>query len=748
MSNMNRVEKEVCGRTLSFEHGRVARQADGGLLARYGDTVILASAVYAKEPPKDYLDYFPLIVDYRVLAYAAGKIPGGFFKREGKPRDKETLTCRLIDRPIRPLFPANFRADTQIVEYLLSTDLENESEFLGLIAASAALHISEIPFQGPIGACRVAKINGEFVLNPPMTKEAEAEMWMLYVGIGDEVMTIAGQAREVSPEDIDKGWELARPVIKQTLDLQNELRALVGKPKLVNDKPNVPPELEAEIRRTAADRIKAANCIVDKLSRGNARSECSRAVIAELAEKFPNSEKQIREVLDEMVGEDMRKKVIETGVRLDGRKESEVRPIDCSVGVLPRAHGSALFTRGQTQSLSATTLGTKQDEQVVDDVELEQEERKSYMLHYNFPPFSVGEVKFLRGPGRREIGHGDLAERGLEAVIPKEEDFPYTIRIVSDILESNGSSSMASVCAGSLSLMDAGVPIKASVAGMAMGLITDGDPAASLGTSMPKGAKYTIVTDILGDEDHYGYMDFKVAGTRKGITAIQLDLKLPGVPYSVLAESIRKATTARIHVLDIMDQVIDKPRSDISKYAPRIVSIVIDKEKIGTVIGPGGKMIRKITEETGATIDIEDDGTVTIASNKADSLNAAREWVESLVAEVEVGKLYEGTVTRLMNFGAFVEVLPGKEGLVHISQLGPERYNRVEDAVREGDKVWVKVVEIDDMGRVNLSRRKAMEERGEIPMSDDTGIASRPPRRGGPPHRGHGDRRDRRGPRR
>ena len=670
MSNMNRVEKEVCGRTLSFEHGRVARQADGGLLARYGDTVILASAVYAKEPPKDYLDYFPLIVDYRVLAYAAGKIPGGFFKREGKPRDKETLTCRLIDRPIRPLFPANFRADTQIVEYLLSTDLENESEFLGLIAASAALHISEIPFQGPIGACRVAKINGEFVLNPPMTKEAEAEMWMLYVGIGDEVMTIAGQAREVSPEDIDKGWELARPVIKQTLDLQNELRALVGKPKLVNDKPNVPPELEAEIRRTAADRIKAANCIVDKLSRGNARSECSRAVIAELAEKFPNSEKQIREVLDEMVGEDMRKKVIETGVRLDGRKESEVRPIDCSVGVLPRAHGSALFTRGQTQSLSATTLGTKQDEQVVDDVELEQEERKSYMLHYNFPPFSVGEVKFLRGPGRREIGHGDLAERGLEAVIPKEEDFPYTIRIVSDILESNGSSSMASVCAGSLSLMDAGVPIKASVAGMAMGLITDGDPAASLGTSMPKGAKYTIVTDILGDEDHYGYMDFKVAGTRKGITAIQLDLKLPGVPYSVLAESIRKATTARIHVLDIMDQVIDKPRSDISKYAPRIVSIVIDKEKIGTVIGPGGKMIRKITEETGATIDIEDDGTVTIASNKADSLNAAREWVESLVAEVEVGKLYEGTVTRLMNFGAFVEVLPGKEGLVHIPSSG------------------------------------------------------------------------------
>lgn len=362
------------------------------------------------------------------------------------------------------------------------------------------------------------------------------------------------------------------------------------------------------------------------------------------------------------------------------------------------------------------------------------------MLHYNFPPFSVGEVKFLRGPGRREIGHGDLAERGLEAVIPKDEDFPYTVRIVSDILESNGSSSMASVCAGSLSLMDAGVPIKAAVAGMAMGLITDGD--------ISKGAKYRIVTDILGDEDHYGYMDFKVAGTRKGITAIQLDLKLPGVPYSVLAEGIRRATTARLGVLDIMDRTLDKPRPDLSKYAPRIVSIVIDKEKIGTVIGPGGKMIRKITEETGATIDIEDDGTVTIASNKVDSLNAAKAWVESLVEEAEVGKLYEGRVTRIMNFGAFVEVLPGKEGLVHISQLGPERYNRVEDAVKEGDKVWVKVVEIDDMGRLNLSRRKAMEERGEIPKSDDSGIADRPPRRGGPPFRGGGDRHDRRGPRR
>ncbi|MBM3322191.1 polyribonucleotide nucleotidyltransferase [candidate division WOR-3 bacterium] len=735
-----RVEKEVCGRMLSFETGRVAKQADGGVLARYGDTVVLASAVYTKEPKKDYQDYFPLVVDYRELAYAAGKIPGGFFKREGRPRDKETLTCRLIDRPIRPLFPANFRNDTQIVAYLMSTDMENESEFLALVASSTALTISGIPFLGPLGACRVAKIGGEFVLNPPMTKEDDAEMWMLYVGIGDQVMTIAGQAREVSVEDIDKGWELAGPVIRQTIDLQLELQAAVGKPRLKVEKPTVAPELEAEIRRIVASGVKAANDIRDKLARTNARVELVRKVTEQLADRFPESEGPIRETIDNMTGEEMRARVLATGIRLDGRTDDEVRTIECAVGILPRAHGSALFTRGQTQSMAATTLGTKSDEQVIDDVELEMEERKSFMLHYNFPPFSVGEVKFLRGPGRREIGHGDLAERGLAAVIPRDEGFPYTVRVVSDILESNGSSSMASVCAGSLSLMDAGVPIKAAVAGMAMGLITDGEIA--------RGAPYRIVTDILGDEDHYGYMDFKVAGTRQGITAIQLDLKLPGVPYSVLAEAIRKATTARLHVLDCMDAVLDKPRPEISRYAPRIVSIVIDKEKIGTVIGPGGKMIRKITEETGTTIDIEDDGTVTIAATNPDALNAAKQWVESLVAEVEVGKLYEGMVTRLMNFGAFVEVLPGKEGLVHISQLGPERYQRVEDAVRVGDKVWVKVVEIDDQDRVNLSRRKAMEERGEIPPSDDSGVAQRPPRRGGPPYRGDRRDRDRRRPRR
>lgn len=714
---MIRVEREVCGRTLSLEFGRVARQADGGVLARYGDTVVLASAVYTKQPRTEYQDYFPLVVDYRELAYAAGKIPGGFFKREGRPRDKETLTARLIDRPIRPLFPEGFRNDTQIVAYLMSTDLVNESEFLALIGASASLVVSEIPFLGPIGACRVGKIDGEFVLNPPMDKEDEAAMWMLYVGVGEAVMTIAGQAREASPEDIDRGWELARPVIQETQALQLELQRLAGRPKIAAERSLIPAELEAEVRALAAESVRATNDIADKLTRGNARSELVQKTVEHFAEKYPESEGPIRELLDIMFGEDMRERLLRTGVRLDGRREDEIRPIECEVGVLPRAHGSALFTRGQTQSLAATTLGTKSDEQILDDVELEMEERKSFMLHYNFPPFSVGEVKFLRGPGRREIGHGDLAERSLAPVMPREEEFPYTVRVVSDILESNGSSSMASVCAGSLSLMDAGVPVKAAVAGMAMGLVTNGD--------IRRGAPWRLLTDIIGDEDHYGYMDFKVAGTRQGITAIQLDLKLPGVPYHVLAEGIRRATAARLRVLDIMDAVLDRPRPDISKYAPRIVSLTVPKDKIGTVIGPGGKTIRQITEETGTTIDIEDDGTVTIAATNPDALKAAKSWVESLVAEVEVGKLYEGTVTRLVSFGAFVEVLPGKEGLIHISQLAPERVEQVSDVMKVGDKVWVKVVEIDEQGRVNLSRRKAMEERGEIPCSDDSGIARR-----------------------
>ncbi len=710
---MFRVETEVCGRTLSLEVGRVARQADGGVLVRYGDSVVLASAVYQKEPLEGYQDFFPLVVDYRELAYAAGKIPGGFFKREGKPRDKETLTCRLIDRPIRPLFPANFRNETQIIAYLLSTDMENESEFLSLIAASAALTVSEIPFLGPIGACRIGKINGQLIPNPPMGQLDDAEMSMIFVGIeGDLLMTIAGQAREVSIADIDRAYELARPIIRKTIELQKELQAVVGKPKIRVDEPLVPEELRQEVIQRATDRAVATNDIKDKRARSIARAELMRVVVQELEDKFPDAEGAIQAVVEEIIGQDVRRRILEKGERLDNRKLDELRPIECSVGVLPRAHGSALFTRGQTQSLATTTLGTKSDEQIVDDVELAIEEKKSFMLHYNFPPFSVGEVRMLRGPGRREIGHGDLAERALAAVVPKEADFPYTIRIVSDILESNGSSSMASVCSGSLSMMDAGVPVKTAVAGIAMGLVKEGEC-------------YQVLTDIIGDEDHYGDMDFKVAGTKDGITAIQLDLKLPGVPYPILHQAMEQATAARMKVLEVMNAVLDRPRPEISRYAPRIVSLVIAKDKIGTVIGPGGKTIRKIIDQTGATIDIEDDGTVTIAATNPESLQRAKEWVESLVAEVEVGKVYLGTVTRIMSFGAFVEILPGKEGMIHISQLGPERYQQVTDAVKVGDKVWVKVVEIDDQGRINLSRRKAMEERGEIPASGDSGRAER-----------------------
>ncbi|MGQ9708195.1 MAG: polyribonucleotide nucleotidyltransferase [bacterium] len=708
---MHRVESEVCGRTLSLEFGRVARQADGGVLARYGDTVVLASAVYQKEPIEGFQDFFPLVVDYRELAYAAGKIPGGFFKREGKPRDKETLTCRLIDRPIRPLFPPNFRNETQIIAYLLSTDMENESEFLSLIAASAALTVSEIPFLGPIGACRVGKINGQLVCNPRMSQLDDAEMSILFVGMaGDRVMTIAGQANGVSVDEIDRAWELARPIIRQTIDVQKWLQEAVGKEKIATDKPLVPEELQVEVRSRVQEQVVKINDIKDRRQRTTARSALIRSLFEELAERFPDAEAAIQALVDEVIGEDVRHRILKLGERLDGRKMEELRPIECAVGVLPRAHGSALFTRGQTQSLATTTLGTKSDEQVIDDVELAMEEKKSFMLHYNFPPFSVGEVRMLRGPGRREIGHGDLAERALAAVVPKEESFPYTIRIVSDILESNGSSSMASVCSGSLSMMDAGVPVKAQVAGIAMGLVKEGE-------------RYQILTDIIGDEDHYGDMDFKVAGTREGITAIQLDLKLPGIDYSILREAMEMANTARMQVLQVMDAVLERPRPEISRYAPRIVSLLIDRDKIGTVIGPGGKTIRKIIEQTGTTIDIEDDGTVTIAATNPDALQQAKEWVESLVAEVEVGKIYQGTVTRIMNFGAFVEILPGKEGMIHISQLGPERYRQVTDAVKVGDKVWVKVVEIDEQGRINLSRRKAMEERGEIPVSSDSGRA-------------------------
>jgi polyribonucleotide nucleotidyltransferase len=671
-----------------LETGLVARQASGGVMVRYGDTVVLASAVCSKQV-NQWQDFLPLIVDYRELAYAAGKIPGGFFKREGKPRDKEILTSRLIDRPIRPFFPKNFRNDTQITSFLLSADLENESDILGIIGASAALTISEIPFFGPIGAVRVGKIDGSLVVNPLLADLERASLNLVICGTKDAIVMLEGSASEASVEEIEKALKLAQPEIVRIIEMQEELQRYTSKPKLEVPEEIVPKELEAEVRDKVTAAIISANNITDKEERQDTLMDIVEKTVAELSEKYPNGRGPILEVIDTIIREDTRRRIIEEKKRLDGRAIDEIRPISCAIGVLPRTHGSALFTRGQTQCLAVTTLGTKSDEQIIDDVEIEKS--KSFMLHYNFPPFATGEVKPLRGPSRREIGHGALAERSLEPLLPKEDSFPYTIRVVSDILESNGSSSMATVCGASLSLMDAGVPIKAPAAGIAMGLVKENE-------------KYTILTDIIGAEDHYGDMDFKIAGTKQGITGIQLDLKIPGLPLPILTEALTRGFTAYQQILGIMAKTIDKPRQSISQYAPRIVVFKIPVDKIGDVIGPGGKVIRKIIEETGVEIDIEDDGSVTIAAPSTEALEAGKTKVLSIVQEVEVGKIYKGVVKRITKFGAFVEVLPGKEGLVHISRLAPFRIRRVEDAVRVGEEIEVKCIGIDELGRVNLSR--------------------------------------------
>lgn len=685
---MHRVELEINGRKLSLETGLVARQASGGVMVRYGDTVVLASAVCSKQTT-EWQDFFPLIVDYRELAYAAGKIPGGFFKREGKPRDKEILTSRLIDRPIRPFFPKNFRNETQITSFLLSADLENESDILGIIGASAALTISEIPFMGPIGAVRVGKIDGNFVVNPLLTDLERASLNLVICGTKDLIVMLEGSGKESSIEDIAQALRLAQPEIRRIIEIQEELQEVASKPKLVIPDEIIPKDLEAEVREKATAAIVSANNIVDKEERNDTIIDIAEKIIAELAEKYPNARGPILEVIDTIAREDTRKRIIEQKKRLDGRVIDEIRPISCAISVLPRTHGSALFTRGQTQCLAVTTLGTKSDEQIIDDVEMET--KKSFMLHYNFPPFATGEVKPLRGPSRREIGHGALAERALEPLLPKEEVFPYTIRVVSDILESNGSSSMATVCGSSLSLMDAGVPIKAAAAGIAMGLVKENE-------------SYTILTDIIGAEDHYGDMDFKVAGTKNGITGIQLDLKIPGLSVPILIEALTRGFNAYQQILAIMAKTIDKPRQSISQFAPRIIVFKIPVDKIGEVIGPGGKVIRKIIEETGVEIDIEDDGSVTISASSTEALEAGKARILSIVQEVEVGKIYTGKVKCITKFGVFVEVLPGKEGLIHISRLAPYRIKRVEDVVKLGDKIAVKCIGIDELGRVNLTR--------------------------------------------
>jgi polyribonucleotide nucleotidyltransferase len=708
------VSLDLGGRNFSIEVGKVAKQASGSAWVRYGDTVVLVAAVASKYPIDK--DFFPLSVEYREKTYAAGKIPGGFFKREGRPTEKEILSSRLIDRPLRPLFPDGFRNEIQISATVLSSDQANDSDVLGITGASTALMVSDIPFPEPVSGVRVGLIDGKPVLNPTFQELEQSALDMVVAGTDSSIVMVEGGAREVPEASIIEALQFAHKHIVELNRIQHELKKRIGKPKREIVLPEKDKALESEVERAFGDRIRKANELPTKDERQMELDRVKEEALARFQESHPETFKQIGSILEHIESQDLRRRILKDGRRADGRGPDDIRPITCEVGILPRTHGSALFTRGQTQSLVATTLGTKVDEQRVE--ELEGQSWKSYMLHYNFPPFSVGEVRPMRGPGRREIGHGALAERAIEPLIPSDVDFPYTIRVVSDILESNGSSSMATVCGGSLSLMDAGVPIKTHVAGIAMGLIMEGNEVA-------------VLTDILGVEDHLGDMDFKVTGTREGITALQMDIKIEGLSMDIMTRALEKAKTARMHVLQKMEAAIAKPRAELSPYAPRIYIMMIDPDKIREVIGPGGKMIKKISAETGTQIDIEDSGEVRIAAFSGADGDRARDIIRSITEDPEVGRIYSGTVRRVVPFGAFVEISPGKDGLVHISELEPHRVERVEDVINEGDTVLVKVIGIDREGKIKLSRKQA------LPGYEDTG---EPAASGGGRSSGGGDR--------
>ena len=682
-------EMTFAGRNLSIETGKLAKQANGAVLVAFGETVILATATASKEPIEGK-DFFPLSVEYREKAYAAGKIPGGFFKREGKPSENEVLSSRLIDRPIRPMFPDNYKNEVQIIVSVLSADKENDPDVLCVTGASAALSISDIPFQGPIAAVRVGRIHGQLIINPKFSELEDSDVDMVMAGSADSIIMVEGESREISEDDMLEILEFGHAAIKELIDFQNKLIEKIDVEKTEVPDPEYPEGFLEKVESMVQPKIEDVVKITEKKERSEALHNLYDEIVEQLIEEYPETEKIIASIIEEMQKKRVRSMILDEGKRLDGREPDDIRPIECEVGLLPRTHGSALFTRGQTQSLSATTLGTKMDEQKMD--ELEGEFYKSFILHYNFPPFSVGEVRPMRGTSRREVGHGNLAERALKNIIPNDEVFPYTIRIVSDILESNGSSSMATVCAGSLSLMDAGVPIKEAIAGIAMGMVKEDD-------------RFVVLTDILGDEDHLGDMDFKVAGSQEGITAFQMDIKVKEMPFEVLKEALQKAQVGRHKILDIMNKTLDKPRTELSNYAPRIISFRVNVDMIGMIIGPGGRTIREIIEKTGAAIDINDDGTVTIASVDAENGEYARELIEELVQEPEVGKIYKGKVKKIMNFGAFVEILPGKEGLLHISAIDHKRINKVEDVLKVGDEVEVKLMKIDPQGKLDLSRK-------------------------------------------
>ncbi len=702
------MEMDLGGKKLVLETGRIARQAHGAVLVTYGETAVLVTAV-ANPEPREGIDFFPLTVNFQTKTFAAGKIPGGFFKREGRPPDSDTLTSRLIDRPIRPLFPKGFACETQIIATVLSHDCENQPDVIAMVGASAALSISDIPFAGPIGCVRVGYIDGAYVVNPTLQQLEDSRLNLIIAGTRDAVTMVESGSEMLSEDEMLGAIGFGHAEIRRQTQLQDALVEKVGKPKREVPAVEPDPDVEAFVAEFFARQGAAAYRERGKKARQQAVRDAKAALLDGLGDDERLRAKEYLAAFDRQAKQYVRRMILEDAVRIDGRGLEDIRPIDCQVGVLPRAHGSALFTRGETQALVVPTLGTSSDEQLIDAIEGSY--YKKFMLHYNFPPYSVGEARFLRGASRREIGHGALAERALQPVLPDHEEFPYTIRLVSEVLESNGSSSMASVCGGSLSLMDAGVPVSASVAGIAMGLIIEGD-------------KYAVLSDILGDEDHLGDMDFKVAGTRDGITALQMDIKVQGITSEIMRQALEQARRGRLHILDRMDAAIQAPRGDISPLAPRITVIHVNPEKIKDVIGPGGKVIRSIIAATNTSIDIEDDGSIHIASTSGDDCQKAIKMIQDLTQEAEVGKVYEGTVRRVMDYGAFVEIFPGTDGLLHISEIEKGKVTSVSEFMKEGDTVPVKVIAIDQGGRIKLSRRAAVYDEDPSERRD-----ARPPRR-------------------
>ena len=687
---VQRIEQDFAGRRLIIETGRLAKQAAGSALVQFGDTMVLAAITVS--PTVSALPFFPLTVEYREKTYAAGKIPGGFLKREGRPSDKEILASRLIDRGIRPLFPEGFKNEVQVFVTVLSADQENDADILGAVAASVALGVSTVPWNGPLAAVRVGRVEGKWILNPTFQQLEYSSIDLVVSGSTDAIYMVEGGSLEISEAEMLEALKVAQKGVKDVIALEQKVIDAEPRTKLAWEKPAAPAELVARVRAAAETAMASAINARDKASRASNVKELRQSVLLQLAAEFPDNAKDIAAELDDIEYRAMRAQVLEKGERVDGRDLDTIRPISIETELLPRAHGSALFQRGETQALASVTLGTSDDEQRIDSIDVLGETTKSFMLHYNFPPYSTGEVKMIRGTSRREIGHGALAERALQPLLPNYEDFPYTLRVVSEVLESNGSSSMATVCSGSLALMDAGVPMKAACAGVAMGLVKEGE-------------KVAVLTDILGSEDALGDMDFKVAGTSRGITSIQMDIKIEGLTLEIMKEALERARTGRLHILKEMEKVMPRPRAELSKYAPRIITIQIKPEKIGDVIGPKGKTIRGIQDATGAKINVEDTGLITIAAVGGDAGEKAREMVAAIVAEPEVGKVYEGPVKSTTPFGAFVEIIPGVEGLLHISELQHGRTEKTEDVVKKGDIVQVKLLEVDDRGRMKLSRK-------------------------------------------